>query len=133
MASNRWSPLNELEELVMGFLCSAGPATADDVRTFFMDRYPMKDSTLPTVLRRMETKGYLTHCVEGRTFWYRPVDPGRSVGARPVGQIADRLCNGSVEELLIGMVDGAMIDSDEFERPARRTAESTESERNTSY
>ena len=32
---------------------------------------PMKDSTIRTVLRRLEEKGYLTHQIEGRTFVYR--------------------------------------------------------------
>ena len=128
MASNSWDRLSGLEELVMGFLWSEGPATAEDVRTFFIDRHPMKDSTVRTVLRRLEDKGYVTHCIEGRTYRYRPVDPGPSVAARAVGNLVERLCNGSVEQLLIGMVDGELIDSDELERLARRIAASRESE-----
>lgn len=112
----------------MGFLWSAGSATAEDLRTFFIDRHPMKDSTVRTVLRRLEGKGYVTHRVEGRAYRYRPVDPGRSVAARAVGRIVDRLCDGSVEQLLIGMVDGDVIDSVELEKLARRIAKSRESE-----
>jgi hypothetical protein len=32
------------------------------------------------------------------------------VAARAVRRIADWLCNGSVEEVLVGMVDSAMLD-----------------------
>ena len=126
MDGNSWNRLSGLEELVMGFLWSEGSATAEDVRTFFIDRHPMKDSTVRTVLRRLENKGYVTHCVEGRTYRYRPVDAGRRVAARAVRKIVDRLCDGSVEQLLIGMVDGDVIDSAELERLARRIATSRE-------
>ena len=40
---------------------------------------PMKDSTIRTVLRRLEEKGYLRHEVEGRTFIYRASDDARTL------------------------------------------------------
>ena len=99
-----------------------GPATADEVRTRLAAEHPMKDSTVRTVLRRLEEKGYLTHDVDGRTYLYRAVDPQRKVAAQAVEQIVDRLCDGSLEQLLVGMVDSGVVDGKELERLARRIA-----------
>ena len=129
MDRNTWNDLSRLEELVMSFAWSHGSATAEDVRTSLAARHPMKDSTVRTILRRLEAKGYLTHTVEGRTYRYRPRDPGESVAARAVSRIVDRFCNGSLEQLLIGMVDNDVVDGKELERLAKRIAASRKTKR----
>jgi predicted transcriptional regulator len=83
----------------------------------------MKDSTIRTVLRRLEEKGYLTHDVEGRTFIYKAVDRRQNVAARAVKNIIDRFCGGSAEELVLGMVDNEVLDQKQLERLARKIAE----------
>ncbi len=67
----------------------------------------MKESTIRTVLRRLEEKGYVTHEVDGRTFIYRAAELRQNVAVRAVKNIIDRFCGGSAEELVIGMVDNA--------------------------
>jgi BlaI family penicillinase repressor len=56
--------------------------------------------------------------VEGRAFIYRAVEPARSLAARGVRQIIDRLCQGSVEELVSGMVDAKVLTTGELDRLA---------------
>ncbi len=128
MNRNAWNDLSELEELVMRFICPEGSATSEDVRVFFAERRPMKDSTAWTILRRLEGKGYLTHSVEGRAYRYCPVSPGRCAAARAVNRIVNRFCTGSMEQLLIGMVDGGVIDGKELKRLAGRIAASHKTE-----
>jgi predicted transcriptional regulator len=84
----------------------------------------MKDSTIRTVLRRLEEKGYLTHEIEGRTFVYRASYARQNVAVRAVKGIIDRFCGGSAEQLVLGMVDNAVLDRKQLERLARRIAES---------
>ncbi len=84
-----------------------------------LDR-PLKDSTIRTVLRRLEEKGYLAHAVDNRTFVYRPAESPHKVAGRAVQRIVDWFCAGSVEELLVGMVDSKVISRGELERLARR-------------
>ena len=129
MDRSTWNHLSALEELVMSFVWSSGSVTAEDVRTSLATRHSMKDSTVRTILRRLESKGYLTHTVEGRTYLYRPVDPGESVAAQAVLRIVDRFCNGSLEQLLIGMVDNDVIDGKELERLAKRITASRKTKR----
>ncbi len=121
----RLKNLGEVEQSVMDYLWSHGPSTAEACREALASSRPMKDSTIRTVLRRLETKGYLTHEVDGRTFVYKPCDKPQNVAVRAVKNIIDRFCGGSAEELVLGMVDNDVIDRKQLERLARRIAEET--------
>jgi len=72
------------------------------------------------VLRRLEEKGYVTHTLTNRTFLYRPAEAQRIVAGRAVRRIIDWFCDGSVESLLVGMVDSNVLDSEELKRLAAR-------------
>ena len=76
----------------------------------------VKETTVRTLLRRLEKKGYLTHAIDGRAYIYRAAEPSRSLAARAVRQIIDRLCHGSVEELVSGMVDAKVLTKTELRR-----------------
>ena len=82
----------------------------------------MKESTVRTVLRRLEEKGYLAHSVENRTFFYRPAESRQRVAGRAVKRIVDWFCEGSVEALLVGMVDSKVLNRAELQRLAERIA-----------
>lgn len=112
--------LGELEREILGIVWRLAEATAEQVREK-LER-PLKDSTIRTVLRRLEEKGYLGHSLDNRTFVYRPAQSPQKVAARAVQHIADWFCAGSVEELLVGMVDSKVVNQAELERLARRIA-----------
>ncbi len=112
--------LGELERGILSIVWKRGEATADQVREE-LDR-PLKDSTIRTVLRRLEEKGYIAHSVDSRTFIYRPAQSPQKVAARAVQRIVDWFCEGSVEELLVGMVDSKVVGRAELERLAHRIA-----------
>jgi len=59
---------------------------------------------------RLEEKGYVSHTVDGRTYVYQATEARGRVAARAVQRVVDWFCNGSVEEVLVGMVDTAMLD-----------------------
>jgi predicted transcriptional regulator len=87
-----------------------------------LDR-PLKDSTVRTVLRRLEEKGYLAHSVDDRTFVYRPAESRQRVASRAVKRIVEWFCEGSVETLLVGLVDSKVLDRAELQRLADRIAD----------
>lgn len=125
MASNTSSShdpaeLGELERQILSAVWRMREATADQVREELAR--PLKDSTIRTVLRRLEEKGYLGHTVENRTFIYRPAQSPQRVAARAVQRIVDWFCEGSVEDLLVGMVDSKVVGRAELKRLARRIA-----------
>ena len=82
----------------------------------------LKESTLRTVLRRLEENGYTTHTVDGRTFVYQAAEERGRVAAKAVQRIVDWFCNGSVEEVLVGMVDRAMLDQKQLRTLADQVA-----------
>jgi BlaI family transcriptional regulator, penicillinase repressor len=112
--------LGELELAIMQLIWERGTMSAEQVREDL--GRPLKDSTIRTVLRRLEEKGYLKHSVENRTFLYRPAASRQAVAGRAVKRILDWFCDGSVEALLVGMVDSSVLDRKELQRLAERIA-----------
>jgi predicted transcriptional regulator len=115
-------PLSELEHLVMDVLWRRPRATAEEVRNALADRHPMKESTGRTILKRLEEKGYVRREVEGRVFVYTGVQEPQQVAVKAVRGILERFCGGSVERLLLGMVNADVIGEQELERLAQKIA-----------
>lgn len=120
-SDDRAPSLGELELEVLHFVWRLGPCAAETVRERL--NKPLKESTIRTVLRRLEEKGFVTHTVETRTYLYSAAQPRRRVAARSVQAIVDWFCNGSVEELLTGMVDSNVLTRKELTRLAAKIAE----------
>jgi BlaI family penicillinase repressor len=119
----RLKNMGQVEQLVMDYIWTHGPSSSEACREGLASSRPMKDSTIRTVLRRLEEKGYLTHETQGRTFIYKASDARQNVAVRAVKGIIDRFCGGSAEQLLLGMVDNAVLNRKQLERLARRIAE----------
>lgn len=118
--------LGEVEQAVMDYVWAEGPCTSEACREALADARPMKESTIRTVLRRLEEKGFVAHSLDGRTFVYRAAEARQNVAARAVKSIIDRFCGGSAEQLVLGMVDNKVIDKEQFERIARKIAQRKE-------
>jgi BlaI family penicillinase repressor len=116
--NDRMADLGELEREVMQLVWEDGEVTAEAIREQ-LERKP-KESTVRTVLRRLEDKGYVTHTVSGRTFVFRAVASRQDVAARAVKDIVDWFCNGSLEDVLVGMADARMLDARTLEQLAKR-------------
>lgn len=116
--------LGEVEQSVMDYVWTNGPCTAEACREALASDRPMKESTVRTILRRLEAKGYVSHILEGRTFIYRAAEARENVAVRAVKHIIDRFCDGSAEQLLLGMVDQDVLGRKDLERLARKIAQS---------
>lgn len=124
--------LGELERSILQLMWQHGTMSADQVREELeMQDRPLKDSTVRTVLRRLEEKGYLNHIIDNRTFLYSPAAPAPLVAGRAVKRILDWFCEGSVEQLLVGMVDSSVLDREELKRLAERIADARTGQNNT--
>jgi len=113
-------PLTELQQAILDVIWAKGPSTSEDVREAIRAAHPLKDSSIRTLLRRLEARGYLTHQVVGNTFVYRAAAPSSSVAARAVKNIIERFWAGSVEQFLVGMVDEKVISPREIDRLAKK-------------
>jgi predicted transcriptional regulator len=115
------SDLGDLEREVLQLVWDQGSATADSVQKALSK--PLKESTVRTVLKRLEEKGHLTHSVDQRTFVYEAAHTRGRAAAHAVKRIVDRFCSGSLEEVLTGLVDARILDRRELRRLAEKIAQ----------
>src|SRR5258705_12049296 len=116
----RQKSLGELEQQVMDHLWKHGPATGEAIRTAVGKERALTDSTIRTVLRRLEAKQYVRHEMDGRQFLYSSAREPRKVAAEAVRSVLKNLCRGSLGELLTRLVDHRVGDSAELRRGAAR-------------
>lgn len=125
MAKQKKNNLSPLENRVMNVVWERQSVTAEEVRNALSTKSnQVKDSTVRTILRRLEQKGFVTHTVEGRTYVYAPTVQSQNVATDAVRGIIDRFCDGSVEDLLVGMVNDDVVSADKLKELAQRIAKS---------
>lgn len=115
--------LSRLEHEVMQVLWQRGQCSAEDVRDELQEQRPLAASTVRTLLKRMEEKGFVTHRAVGRGNLYRQAMTAQHAAARAARKIVDRFCGGSVEALLVGMVDDELLEPDQLRALAARIQE----------
>jgi BlaI family penicillinase repressor len=104
--------LGDLEHELLTILWKHGEMTALAVGKHVSRK--LKDATIRTVLRRLEEKGYVIHSVVSGTFIYRAAESAESAAASAVKGIVDRFCGGSIERVLAGLVDAALLDPNQL-------------------
>jgi predicted transcriptional regulator len=102
----------ELE--VMEVLWDRGPSTVAEVRDALADE--MAYTTVLTVLRRLEEKGYAGHEEEGRAHRYRARVQRQQARESAVERLLGRLFQGSPELLLTHLVSGRRLSDAELRR-----------------
>jgi predicted transcriptional regulator len=113
---------SHLEQVVLDYVWAHPDCTAEQCREGLAGQKTLKDSTVRTILRNLEAKGHVTHTVEGRTFVYQAVHTKRNWAAMVAEHLIDRFCGGSVEELLIGLVDNQVLQPKQLQRLAEKIA-----------
>lgn len=100
-------PLGDLEHELLTLLWKHGAMTAVAVRKAL--HRDLKDPTIRTVLRRLEEKRYVSHRVERGTFIYTAKETQERAAAKAVKGIVDKFCGGSLERMLLGLVEASVI------------------------
>jgi BlaI family transcriptional regulator, penicillinase repressor len=112
------NPFTDLEQAIMASVWRRESATAEQVREDLAAKHKLKESTIRTLLGRLEKKGHLKHSVDGRTYVYTSTEGPQSFAIKVVRQLIERFCAGSAEQLLVGMVDNEVLDADQLRRLA---------------
>lgn len=106
--------LGRLELQIMNVVWDKGLATVHDVKdTISRGRKPAY-STILTMMRKLEAKGYLSHDVDDRTYVYRPTISRQTVRQGVIGDLLDRLFEGSPSLLLNSLVEQNRISEKEL-------------------
>ena len=112
--------MTELQQAILTRLWSGGPATAEQIREALRPVHRLKDSSVRTLLRRLEAREFVSHRLDGKTFVYEATMAPRRAAAHSVRQIIDRFWSGSVEQFLTGMVDEKVVTPGEIARLVRK-------------
>src|SRR5262247_4619665 len=116
MARKRSPALTDAEARVMSVLWERQTATVGDVVESLSKKRPATYSTVQTMLRILETKGYVAHDKVARAFVYRPLVDERQARRRALRHLVGRLFNGSPSLLVLNVLDDEEIDPAELNR-----------------
>ncbi len=105
--------LGRLELQIMNVVWDRGKATVHDVKNALSRRKPAY-STILTMMRKLEAKGYLEHEVDGRTYVYLPLISQQAVRHGVLGDLVERLFEGSTSLLLTSLVEQNRISKNEL-------------------
>ena len=108
--------LTDAEAQVMAVLWRLGTASVGDVVAALNESRAVTYSTVQTMLRILETKGYATHDKVARAFVYRPVVDERQARRRALRHLASRLFEGSPSLLVLNVLEDEEIDPAEREQ-----------------
>ncbi len=107
------------EAQVMEAVWWLGEATALQVRTALP--LPLHDSTVRTLLRVLEQKGYVRHEMRGKTFLYRAAIARQKAQRRVLRSVLARFFGGSAEDLVLRLIEDDRLSADQLEE-LRKTA-----------
>jgi BlaI family transcriptional regulator, penicillinase repressor len=114
MARKPSPALTDAEARVMAVIWRLNAASVGDVVAAITKRHAVTYSTVQTILRILETKGYVTHDKVARAFVYRPVIDERQARRRALRHLVRRLFDGSPSLLVLNVLE------DEDLNPAER-------------
>jgi predicted transcriptional regulator len=116
MARHRSPALTDAEARVMSVLWQRGTATVGDAVAALKKKRPVSYSTVQTILRILENKGYVAHEKIARAFVYRPLVDERQARRRALRHLLGRLFNGSPSLLVLNVLDDEELDPAELKR-----------------
>ena len=116
MPRKRSPALTDAESRVMSVLWRQHLATVGEVVAALKKKRAVSYSTVQTILRILETKGYVTHEKVARAFQYRAIVDERQARRRALKALVSRLFNGSPSLLVLNVLDDEEMDPAELQR-----------------
>lgn len=99
---------------VMAVLWRKGSGTVAEVRDALDDSFAY--TTVLTVLRTLEDKGYVTHVAEGKAHRYVPAVSPDAAGQSALSRVLDKIFDGSPDLLLTQLVSDRNLDTADLKR-----------------
>ena len=98
---------------VMSILWDLGSSTVVGVQER-MD--PLAYTTVLTLLRNLEEKGFVRHEAEGRSYRYYPTMDWRTAGRHEVGRLLKKVFKGSPELLFVQLISDFPMNEEQLRR-----------------
>jgi BlaI family transcriptional regulator, penicillinase repressor len=109
--------LTDREADVMQVLWDHGPSVVAEVRARLRDE--LAYTTVLTILRTLETKGYVGHREEGRGYRYFPAVQRQAAQRSALRHLLGKLFQGSSEVLFARLVDAGELRPEQIRRMRR--------------
>ena len=116
MPRPRSPTLTDAEARVMSVLWQKDNATVADVVAALKRKRPVTYSTVQTILRILEDKGYVSHQKVARAFIYTPLVDERQARRRALKHLVARLFNDSPSLLVLNVLEDDQIEPEELSR-----------------
>jgi predicted transcriptional regulator len=113
----------ELE--IMKIVWERRTATVRDVYEALLESRRVAYTTVMTMMKILERKGYLNRKQVERAYVYRPAQPKNSVIRVMVRDFVNRVFNGSAEPLLVHLIEDRHLTANEVEEIRRLIGERT--------
>jgi predicted transcriptional regulator len=108
--------LTDAEARVMAVLWARQTGTVSDVVRELKKERTVSYSTAQTILRILETKGYVAHEKVARAFIYRPLVDEHQARRRAWKHLVARLFNGSPSQLVLNVLEDEQLAAEELHR-----------------
>lgn len=115
MARRKSPTLTEVELELMDVLWDKEQATVSEIVEALPDERLAYSSVL-TMMRILEQKGYVTHEKEGRAFNYRAIVDRQQAQKSVIGYLLKRFFNNSPELLVVNLLDHEDVSPAEVKR-----------------
>ena len=132
MARKESTTLTDAELRLMQIVWELGTATVQDVVDALPVDAPLAYSTVLTMLRILEKKGYLKHRKKGRAFVYQPVVGKHEARQGALRHLMQRFFENSPRLLLLNLIENESIDPEELEQLKKLIDSSDENATNSS-
>lgn len=111
-----WNSLTAAQRQIMEIVWARGEVSVADVRKAIGVNRRVARNTVQTMMGRLESRGWLAHRQDGRTFLYRAATPREASIGRKVREVVNTLCDGSPEALIAALLDYRGLRPGELER-----------------
>jgi BlaI family penicillinase repressor len=109
-------PLSDKQREIMEVVWELGQASVFEVRDQLSKHRDVARNTVRTMMERLEEKGWLTHRVIGRTYFYTAIIPRHVCLGERIVDIVDKACGGKPENLMTALLEYRGLSAKEIER-----------------
>ncbi len=116
MARSKSATLTEAELRIMNVLWEKGSATVHEVLQFMPEKPSLAYNSVLTIIRILETKGYVRHIKDGRAHIYTPKIDRKDATRFEISHLVSRFFGNSHERLVLNILEEGSIDAEELAR-----------------
>ena len=118
----------EAELELLKLVWKLGDATVRDVLEALPPERKLAYTTVMSMMRILERKGYLTHRAQGRAFLYQPRVSEDEVAEGMLSHLIDRMFEGSAELLMVKLLEASELTEEQLRMLKKKVEEAKQVE-----